>query len=81
FEHNVRAMEKYAPARFAGSISLFVPGTRVSSRAVDGHERWAQLALRGLVLKPVAGDHFSMMREPCVRGLARQLRFCLAEVA
>ena len=38
---------------------------------------WSRLAAGGVEVRPVPGNLFTMLQQPHVRGLAKQLRACL----
>jgi thioesterase domain-containing protein/acyl carrier protein len=76
FKTNVRAMLAYEPQEFDGSVTLFkaeepLPGTGLENS-------WEEFALDGVEIHSVPGNHFTMIREPHVRALARALAHCIA---
>lgn len=69
FRGNVRAMWSYAPGPYAGAVHLFT-AAGVPGRPADlGWGRWAP----GVVIHPVPGDHFTLVRPPSVEVLAARL--------
>jgi amino acid adenylation domain-containing protein/FkbM family methyltransferase len=76
FKTNVRAMLAYEPEPFQGRVTLFkaeepLPGSGLQSS-------WEDYALEGVEIHSVPGNHFTMIREPHVRVLARALAHCIA---
>ncbi|MCP4592346.1 MAG: non-ribosomal peptide synthetase, partial [bacterium] len=71
FRNNLRAMAAYEPRPYDGRIVLFRARERPVEAAAD--PGWGVLARGGLRLYAIPGDHFTMVREPQVAVLARQL--------
>jgi thioesterase domain-containing protein/acyl carrier protein len=67
FRANVRAVQCYRPQPYPSSLML-VRASQDLGGATDGG--WGRLATGGVDLRVVEGDHFSMMTEPFVQGLA-----------
>jgi oxalate---CoA ligase len=72
---------RYVPAAYAGRLTLFrasavpqVIGTDFS----DPYLGWGRWAAGGVEVRPVPGDHLSLLGEPHVGALARSLQACLA---
>jgi thioesterase domain-containing protein/acyl carrier protein len=79
FKTNVRAMLDYTPQPLQGRITLFkaeepLPG---SSR----RNSWQDFASEGVEVYAVPGNHFTMIREPHVRVLAKNVARCIANAA
>jgi thioesterase domain-containing protein/acyl carrier protein len=71
----------YAPAAYSGRLTLFrasavpeVIGTDFS----DPYLGWGRLATGGVEVRPVPGDHLTLLTEPYVGALALSLKACLA---
>jgi thioesterase domain-containing protein len=64
-------MESYAPRSFDGRITLY----RAADGKDNGHDAlgWSRLALRGVEVREIQGNHFTVMREPAVAELAARL--------
>jgi thioesterase domain-containing protein len=77
FRANVRAVRRYQPRRLDGPLVLFRPEDRSVTAVTGSKLDWADLCT-GLTTCCVPGDHFSMMREPCVQSLAKRLQDCLS---
>jgi amino acid adenylation domain-containing protein len=76
-EANYRAKEAYVPRPYRGKVTLFRAAVR---SAVDSPRRdmgWERLALGGVEIREVPGDHVSMLRRPQIALLAEQLRECI----
>jgi amino acid adenylation domain-containing protein len=80
-EAHIRALRHYQPRPYPGRITLFrsrcqglLGGTREPDFGLAG------IAAEGLDIKTVPGNHLSMIQEPCVRFLARELRRALDQV-
>jgi thioesterase domain-containing protein len=79
YQNNQRAMRNYVPqATRGGRVVLFKAEERQSS-GEDATRGWGQMAGGGVEVYTVAGNHFSMLREPHVRALAEQLGNCLSK--
>ncbi|MDY7092406.1 MAG: amino acid adenylation domain-containing protein [Acidobacteriota bacterium] len=74
FQHNYRALAGYAPANLDIPVHLL---TTETTAAQEPLERWSALATAGLQRHALPGDHYSLLREPVVGNLARQLRALL----
>ena len=71
---NGRALRRYRPEPYPGPLTVF--GAEARS-APDLLAAWSTLALAGVELHRVAGDHYTMLRPPHVAALADRLRECL----
>jgi thioesterase domain-containing protein len=73
--------QQYAPAPYAGRLTLFraieVP-ERIGTDFSDPYLGWGRLAAGGVDVRPVPGDHLSLLARPHVGSLARSLRDTLA---
>ena len=76
-----RALEQaarcYQPSPYPGSITLFKARLPDSPASAEGTLGWARVAMGGVEVHQVPGEHMTMMHEPQVEELARQLRACL----
>jgi thioesterase domain-containing protein/acyl carrier protein len=73
---HIYAGKIYIPQPYRGRVTLF----RASEEAADSEDLtlgWQELATEGVDLHWVPGNHLTMVREPHVQVLARQLRACL----
>jgi len=71
FSAHVQSMESYAPRSFDGRLTLY----RAADGKDNGHDAlgWSRLALRGVEVREIQGNHFTVMREPAVAELAARL--------
>ena len=74
FQSNVEALRRYRPQVYAGQMVFFKanvpPGEPPNTPEAD----WSKLALSGLDLRGVPGNHYTILREPNVENLAEQLK-------
>jgi aspartate racemase len=76
FKANVRAMLSYEPRLYSGRIVLFQASEPLAGAAENYTKGWAELAAQGVELRPVPGNHYTMIKEPHVRVLAESLSAC-----
>ena len=79
FTANLRAMQSYVPQPFGGRIALLEAAESPGAASGDSFLAWEELAGQGVTRTTVPGNHYTMLREPCVRHLARNLADCLEE--
>ncbi|HLF05225.1 MAG TPA: alpha/beta fold hydrolase [Dehalococcoidia bacterium] len=75
---NAKALEKYVPKPYPGRLTYFWAVDRAEN-SLHPRDGWRQVAEGGLDIHRVPGDHLTMMREPHVQILARQLKECLVD--
>ena len=69
------ARKRYVPQPYPGRVTLFRNG---SAEETPEHElKWQKLALGGLEVYAVPGDHKTILLEPHVSVLAQRLRACI----
>jgi hypothetical protein len=80
-EANYVAKRKYVPGPYRGKVTLFRAAVRwpVDSPGLD--MGWERLALGGVEIREVPGDHVNMLLRPQVGLLAEQLRECIDKAA
>lgn len=71
FKSNFQAMGHYVPVTYAGPIALFRANEHFDD--LDEDLGWDELAVGGLTVQVVPGDHYTMVREPNVKTLAERL--------
>ena len=76
---HLEAMKKYRPRPFAGRIVVFRPSD--APNAAVAEDDWAGIATGGIACYTTPGDHYSMLREPHVQDLSRELGRLLGAVA
>ena len=81
FKANLQAARNYSPRASRGRITLFKAHEPLTESAGDPATDWLPLALDGIEVREVPGDHFAMMREPHVRVLAEHLNECLQQAS
>jgi thioesterase domain-containing protein len=69
-----QALREYAPAVYAGRVTLFRARTRPLFREHGPDLGWGRLAGGGLEVVDVPGNHDTVLREPRVRTLAQALQ-------
>lgn len=79
FRHNFRMLRSYLPQPYAGAVTLFRARCQPLAPAA-WHERdmgWGCLPRGGVKVIDIPGNHSSLLEEPYVCTLARQLRAVL----
>jgi len=76
FVANMRALQSYAPQKYAGHVVLFRTHTTAESDD-DPSLGWNELAQGGVDIHFVEGNHHSMLRRPHVDFLAERFRTAL----
>ena len=74
------ASRKYSPAPYRGKVTLFRAEVRPVVDATAADMGWSRLALGGVEIREVPGDHVDMLLRPKVGLLADQLRECIDDV-
>jgi thioesterase domain-containing protein/acyl carrier protein len=82
FDYHLWLSHQYVPAAYAGRMTLFraseldelVFGTDYS----DPYLGWGPFVAGGIDVRPVSGDHLSLIKEPHVGALALSWKACLA---
>jgi thioesterase domain-containing protein len=75
---NYFARQQYTPRPYAGRIILFrARGSKEIGVRDAEMKGWGRLALGGIEVLSVPGDHVTLIGEPHVQVLATQLRACL----
>lgn len=79
-EVHYRALRVYVPKVYPGRVTLFRAHTRPLLRLHGYDLGWNRLAVGGLEIIEIPGNHNSILSEPDVRSLAERLRACLQSV-
>ena len=78
---NDQAYNEYVPKPFPGHVSFFISEKQWARKPYrflpDSPAGWQNLALGGLKLNLIPGDHRTMMEEPLVEVMAEKLKACL----
>jgi thioesterase domain-containing protein/acyl carrier protein len=69
----------YTPKPFPGRVFLFCAEGREPEYGIDPTYGWAGVAGGGVELVKLPGDHYAMLEEPGVQGLAKALGACLVQ--
>jgi len=74
-----RAFRNYVPRPYPGKVIVFRAMDREQFEAYDTDPQfgWGELAVGGLEVHDVPGDHIGILKEPHVQVLAERLRECL----
>jgi amino acid adenylation domain-containing protein len=76
---HTEAWRSYEPQEYPGQITLFRARKQDEDRTQEPDMGWGELALGGVEIHQVPGDHLSMMHRPRARVLARKLKARLQE--
>jgi amino acid adenylation domain-containing protein len=76
FQSHVAAASRYEPAAYEGDFTLIMASEGL---AVDehSHARWREIVRGELSMREIEGGHFSILREPAVAALAREIVDCV----
>jgi amino acid adenylation domain-containing protein len=71
YQSNVTAIRQYVASPYSGAITLFKAQEAQTEAGMD--LGWGKLAITGVTVQQIPGDHYSAMREPNVKAWAGQL--------
>ncbi|MCP4657555.1 MAG: hypothetical protein GY856_19285 [bacterium] len=74
FRINDRAMRRYVASPYPGRLVLLKADEFLGQQPPPPDLGWGELAAGGLEIREVAGDHYSILREPDVEALADGLK-------
>jgi thioesterase domain-containing protein/acyl carrier protein len=74
---HTEAWRRYSPRSYRGSIHFFRAAEQPEKIVKEPCMGWERIAVGGVELHRVPGDHLSVMQEPHVRSLADKLTRCL----
>jgi thioesterase domain-containing protein/acyl carrier protein len=75
---NYLGRKRYTPRPYPGQVTLFRASPSKEIGLLDTEKKgWGELALGGVEVWEVPGDHVTLIQEPHVRVLGNQLRACL----
>jgi amino acid adenylation domain-containing protein len=77
---HTQAWWDYAPKPYAGRVTLVRAAEQTADPAPPADWGWSRLALGGVEIHEVPGDHIAMMDDPHVRALADCLRASIRRV-
>jgi len=79
---HTNAWRDFTPRQYPGRLTLFKAEKRPVGEGVAGEESadmgWGALARGGVEIRRVPGDHLSMVHDPDVRALAKELETCMS---
>jgi thioesterase domain-containing protein len=78
-EANLRALRTYKPKPYPGRITLLRARARPLFNPEDPDLGWGSWVTGGVVIREVPGNHNSILEEPLVAGLAKELKAVLAQ--
>lgn len=78
YNQNLQALERFRSSPYEGRVSLFNAAEQDPAIIPDPFYGWRGLA-REIEIHPVPGNHDTMLTEPHVATLARELKRCLTE--
>ncbi|MDF5711727.1 MAG: amino acid adenylation domain-containing protein [Nostoc sp. S4] len=78
-EANVYASKNYVLQVYPSHVTLFRAKLKSSKAYFDPQGGWGRLALGGVEVYEIPGDHNSILREPHVQVLAKKLKACLQQ--
>jgi amino acid adenylation domain-containing protein len=77
---NRQAQKNYIPAVYPGKLTLFRAQVRRTNGYFDPYGGWSQLALGGIEVYELPGDHMSfLIKESHLKIFAQQLKDCLTK--
>ena len=76
---NVKALISYVPRPYKGQVTIFRATEEVfySSSYLESGLGWKSIALGGVNIEDVPGDHIGMLSESHVQVLAEKLQGCI----
>jgi len=77
FERNLAALERYTPHRIAQRITLLRAEQQPEGEEGPPTLGWESWTTGGVSPHVLSGNHYTLLREPYVRELARRLMLCL----
>jgi aspartate racemase len=75
-----RALKSYRPQTYTGRLTLFRAGMQPFFSSHDPYKGWSRIAAGGIEVRNIPGNHLSMLQEPHVQVLAKELRECLETI-
>jgi thioesterase domain-containing protein/acyl carrier protein len=73
---NLDAREKYTAKKYPGKVNLFRCRIQELKHALHPESGWQRL-VDDLEIHPIAGAHFSILKEPRIQSIAQKLKSCL----
>ncbi len=76
-ESNLRAFREYTPKHYSGRLTLFRASTRPLLHSQSADLGWSEWVTGGVEIHSIPGHHASILKEPNVQVLARNLQSAL----
>lgn len=77
YEVHLRALVRYRCRPYGGKVTLFRTRGHPLVSSFDPLYGWEEFAPGGVALRPMPGGHESLLQEPHVQAVARELQTCL----
>jgi len=74
FKANVRAARRYVPQPYPNRVTLLRANERLVEVHQDATGGWSELAIGGVELQMIPGNHYSILRKPHIQVLAQRLK-------
>jgi thioesterase domain-containing protein len=74
FKNNFWAVRQYVPHSYSGAVTLFKACEQLYEEDVASDLGWGVLVDGGVTVHEIAGNHYTLVREPHVEALAGALR-------
>ncbi|MEH1778656.1 MAG: amino acid adenylation domain-containing protein [Nostoc sp.] len=80
-DFNKQAASEYVPKAYTGRVTVFRAEERpaTNGQEEDPNMGWSELALGGLDIQHVLGNHFSIFNEPYVKSLSEKMKVCIEQ--
>ncbi|HET8844997.1 MAG TPA: thioesterase domain-containing protein, partial [Ktedonobacteraceae bacterium] len=79
FKNNMLAFRRYNPQVYPGKLTIFQAGDQETKEHISSASGWRSLTTQEIRLHTLPGDHYTMMKQPHIKMLARYLSDYLAE--
>jgi thioesterase domain-containing protein len=79
FRRNITALLRYMPRPYPGRIHVLRATEGLDPKNDDPTMGWRNLACDGLEIATIAGNHYTILSEPQIQAVARQLLHWLEE--
>jgi len=77
---NLEAIDNYQSQVYPGKVTLFRCQVQPIDQSLHHDLGWSELVTGDIEIHPIPGDHFSILKEPHVRVLAKKLKSCLEQL-
>jgi amino acid adenylation domain-containing protein len=77
FKTHAHAIQKYQPRIYPGRVTLFQAREQLEENLQDSTMGWNNLAVEGVDVNPIPGNHYTSLRKPHVQVLAEKLKACI----